>query len=140
LQVFNPEKNNWVFWDDIRNTYDRNLLLIKKERYKYLLAKRSDDNWLLYLDKFSHDPLWGKWAVLQDRDGGGSMLPSIEESDFLISHGLPLPIELHRVCSLCSGTLPFLNADRGMIRYSNVPYFIRSHVIRKLSLRPLRNL
>ena len=138
-QVFNPEKYNWVFWGDIRNTYDRRLLLIKKERYKYLLAKRSDDNWLLYLDKFSHDPQWAKWAVLQDREGGDSMLPSIEESDFLIPHGLQLPIELHRVCSLCSGTLPVPEADREMTRYLNVPYPIRSHVIRKLSLRPPQN-
>ena len=138
-QVFNPKMNNWVFWCEIRNTYDRSLLLIKKERYKYMLAKRSDDNWLLYLDKFSHDPQWAKWAVLQDRDGEDSVLPSIKESNFLIPHGLQLPIELHRVCSLCSGTLPVLDTDRKMTRYSNVPYSIRSHVVRKLSLRSPQN-
>jgi len=140
LQVFDPEKKNWVFWGDIRNTYDRNLLLIKIERYKYLLAKRSGDNWLLYLDKFSHDPLWAKWAILQNREGGESMLPSIEGPDFLIHHGLPLPIELHRVCSLCSGTLPVIDAKRGMIKYLKVPCVIQSHVIRKLSLKPPQSL
>lgn len=139
IEVFDPNTSNWVFWGTISNTFDGNLLLIKKERYKYLLAKRTGNGWMLYLEKFSHDPLWAKWAVLQDRNGGDASLPKIEGSDFRVPHGLPLPIELHRVCSLCSGTLPVTETDRRVIRYSNVPFFIQSHVNCKLSLRQPQN-
>lgn len=138
-EVFDPNTNKWAFWGSIRNTYDRNLLLIKKDRYKYLLAKRTGNGWILYIEKFNHDPLWAKWAVLQARNGGDPLLPKIEGSDFLIPHGLPLPIQLHRVCCLCSGTLPVLESDRGVIRYTDVPFSIQSQVIRKLSLRQPQN-
>ena len=138
-KVFDPCTKNWAIWSNIRNTYDRHLLLIQKEIYKYLLAKKTDAGWKLYLEKFNHDPLWAKWAVLQAKDGAQSLLPQIGGWDFRIPQGLPLPIELHRACCLCSGLLPVPEVDGQVLRYSNVPYSIQSHIIRKLSFEQIQS-
>lgn len=138
-KVFDPSTKNWEIWSKIRNAYDRHLLLIQKEIYKYLLATRTDSGWRLYLEKFSHDPLWSKWAVLQAKDEAQSLLPQIGGWDFKILQRLPLPIELHRVCCLCSGFLPVPEADGEMLRYSNIPLSIQCHLVRKLSFKLNQN-
>ena len=139
LKVFDPYTKKWEIWSKIRNAYGRHILLIQKEIYKYLLAAKTDTGWRLYLEKFRHDPLWAKWAVLQAKDGGQSLLPQIGGWDFKIPRRLPLPIELHRVCCLCSGFLPVPEADGEMLRYSNIPLSIQSHVVRKLSFEQIQN-
>jgi hypothetical protein len=130
--VFDPRSQCWADWGQIRNTYDKDLILIQKEIYKYLIAKKEEGSWRLYLDRFSHDPLWAKWAVIQSCANVGQYLPKVNGWEFIISHGLPLPIELHRVCCLCSGFLPYTHS--GGTRYLNVPPVIQFRILKQIAL------
>ena len=131
-RVFLPKESHPRLWEEVKRDYPYNLALVRKTPYTHWLARRTPDGaWEYWQNGFQGDCLWAKWAVAQSGELAGLFDQGIA-TEFRVPSWLPLPIELHRVCCLCTGLLP--SATGGWIVYSDVPHIIQHYVREKLSL------
>jgi len=131
-EVFQPGNPRFQPWQQVKEDYCWNLILIRKSPYLHWLARRREDgSWEYWQDGFEGDPLWAKWAVAQSYETQ-IYLPGPDSLSFSIPAWLPFPVELHRVCCLCTGMLPDEKENR--ISYHGIPAVIQKVVQKKLLL------
>lgn len=130
--VFEPLSCRFTIWEQARNNYHHDLMLIRRSPYRHWIArKKNTGEWDFWQNDFSSDPLWAKWAVVQSGPDREACLPQAGRGKFRISAKLPLPIELHRVSCLCSGFAPIEND--GWIEYQDVPLVVQHGIRQRLS-------
>jgi hypothetical protein len=136
-QIFNSQTGYYDPWEILRDNYQSRIILWKKTIYDYRLAWRSKDDggWIRFLRPLDMDPFWARWAV-RVTSGTQNPLPKVSpDGIFSIPSTCPLPMDLHRVCCLCSGYPPTVNGQA--IDYQNVSPIIQHGVIQRLSLSNL---
>jgi hypothetical protein len=132
-EVFLPGTTRFSRWSEIRESYSNHLMLVRRSIYSHWLARRkSDDSWEYWQNRFQGDPLWAKWAVAQSPQVAQDLFSEPGDDSFRIPAWLPLPLDLHRVCCLCTGQLP--SEDSCRISYNGIPEIIRAVIRRKLFL------
>lgn len=130
--VFDPQKALFLSWSKIKKDYPWKLMLIRRSPYLHWLAlKKKDGTWQFWQHCFEGDPLWAKWGVAQSSEEQDPFSGS-DSVNFSVPVWLPLPVELHRVCCLCTGMLPEEKNQR--IIYKGVPTLIQQIVKKKLCL------
>lgn len=131
-EVFHPKNARFRPWSQIKKDYRWHLMLIRRSPYLHWLARRRlDGSWEYWQHGFEGDPLWAKWAVVHS-SAEQNLMPESPSGQFIVPSWLPLPIELHRVCCLCTGMLP-QEKDQNII-YKGVPAVIQAAVLKKLSI------
>jgi hypothetical protein len=138
-EVFNPATGYYDPWLKLGEAYPSSYILARKSAYDYRLAwwqpsgeKEGDGAWIQRLSPLELDTFWARWAVVYSADPANA-LPSIsEEGIYKVPRIAPLPMELHRVCCLCSGFPP--EEHSGFYNYKNVPPIIQQGVNDRLRL------
>jgi hypothetical protein len=137
-EVFNPASGYYDLWSDLAEDYQAHYILWKYKAYQYRLfwwqeSQDSEDvgRWK-HWQSAAGDPFWLRWAVAYSADPEGA-LPRISVDGFYkVPKFTPLPMELHRVCCLCSGYPPQEDADHFI--YRDVPPVIQRGVNDRLIL------
>lgn len=132
-EVFNPVTGYYDRWSRFRESYPSYFALWKKEAYDYRLfwwqADEQDETksaWIQRLSPLELESFWGRWAVAYSARAAEA-LPSISgDGTYKVPRLTPLPMELHRVCCLCSG-FPPEECDGNYI-YRDVPTVIQQGV------------
>ncbi len=133
-EIYNPGTGYFDLWAELRSSYRSRYLVWRKapHDFRFSWRKNGDETWIQRLSAVDQDPRWFFWSVRHSADPKGA-LPVIDaESSFSVPAECPLPLDLHRVCCLCSGYTPRLT--KSMQVYVNVPPVIQKHVIDKLRL------
>jgi hypothetical protein len=136
-EVFNPETGFYDRWSKLRENYRSSYILVKKSVYDYRLAwmlspEEGEATWIQRLSPLDLDPFWARWAIAYSADSANA-LPSITgQGPYKVRRITPLPLELHRVCCLCSGYPP--EERDGFYEYSNVPPVIQQGVNDRLKV------
>jgi len=135
-EIYNPGTGYFDLWSELRGSYRSRYLVWRKAPYDFRFSWREegDETWIQRLSALGQDPRWLFWSVRISADPKGA-LPGIDaEGSFSVPVECPLPLDLHRVCCLCSGYTPHL--AESMQIYDNIPPVIQKHVIDKLRLPP----
>ena len=138
-EVFNPATGYYDPWLKLVEAYQSSYILGRKSAYDYRLAwwlpsaeKEGDGAWIQRLSTLELDTFWARWAVVYSADPANA-LPSISgEGNYKVPKISPLPMELHRVCCLCSGFPP--EERNGFYIYRDVPPVIQQGVNGRLKL------
>lgn len=136
-EVFNPATGYYDRWSTLREDYSFYYVLWKKEVYDYrLFWWQSDEEveeggrWIQRVSRLELDPFWMRWAVAGSA-GADEALPAVSgDGTYKVPRRTPLPMELHRVCCLCSGFPP--DEDDGGYIYRGVPPVIQQGVNERL--------
>jgi hypothetical protein len=131
-EVFNPATGYYDAWHDLSGDYQAHFILWKYKAYQYRLFWWQEDlesekvgRWKQW-QSAAGDPLWLRWAVACSANPHGAP-PGISVDGFYkVCKVTPLPMELHRVCCLCSGFPPEKDADHFI--YRDVPPVIQQGV------------
>ncbi len=135
-EIYNPVTGYFDLWSELRSSYRSHYLVWRKTPYDFRFSWRQvgDERWIQRLSAVDQDPRWFFWLVRLSADPQNA-LPAIDaEGFFRVPAECPLPLDLHRVCCLCSGYIPRLTESKDV--YVNVPPVIQKHVIDKLRLPP----
>lgn len=132
-EVFNPATGYYDHWSKFGKAYQSFYILKKESAYDYRFAwrqssgeKEGDGTWIQRLSPLELDIFWVRWAVVYSADPVNA-LPSISGGGtYKVRRITPLPMELHRVCCLCSGFPP--QEANGFFEYHNVPPIIQQCV------------
>ncbi len=133
-EIYNPDTGYFDLWAELRSSYKSRYLVWRKAPYDFRFSwkRNGDETWIQRLSAVDQDPRWFFWSVRLSSDPKGA-LPAIDvEGSFSVPLECPLPLDLHRVCCLCSGYTPRLTKSTQV--YVNVPPVIQRHVIDKLRL------
>jgi len=138
-EVFNPATGFPAPWRTLRENYtSRYILWNKKTGYDYRLIWRRnsdvgiDGGWIQCLSPLELETLWYRWAVMQSAGSDGELPCISDDGAYRVPRQSPLPMELHRVCCLCSGYPPVEKND--YYEYLGVPPVIQKGVNERLKV------
>lgn len=132
FEIFCPEKNQYFLWKNLQADYRYKMMLIRRSRYKYWLARKKDNGkWELWQNDFQGDLLFAKWAIIQTQGTNSSFfVKTYTDGRVGFPEEYPVPQEYHRVLCLCSGLVPILTEKK--IVYFDIPEVIKQEICNKL--------
>lgn len=138
-EVFNPRTGYYDRWSRLRRDYESSYVLWRKDVYDYRMLWRqageqeeAGGGWTQRLSPLPIESYWVRWAVAYSAREDKALPPISGDGVFEVPKLTPLPMELHRVCCLCSGFPPSESTDS--YTYRDVPPVIQQGVNDRLKI------